>query len=361
MWFSIRRTNMTYNFIISTQLTNFLQVLNYTDKFKPHPIEKTLTFEEINEKFSLTIKMPKSCRLRPSTVNLLNLRLIQFTQKPKATFDISLLEYMNFTGLKVRNRVLTEADKILKENNPMAFKKKDIESRKKKARKVISADIDTLSKITLQFNNKYQHLNSAIFSTLVKERNGDITGEFHPDFFRYLTKSNTQLMVYPETIAKTNCSRMKNPYLFAVKNKINQQCKFNLYDKKLKKKKDFFNISIETLLKICYMNGMNTPKELYQKYLDSGKNLKPHYKRDIAEVLYKTLEFIEKEENEFYSIEYLTHKKTGMYADNDTDKDDFYEWQRGFIKIIFKEGYPREEFDYSKIKKKTKKKSDSSE
>ncbi len=352
---------MTYNFIISTQLTNFIQVLNYTDKFKLHPIEKTLTYEETNENFSLSIKMPKSCRLRPSTINLLNLILIQFTEKSEATFNISLAEYMNFTGLKVRDRALTEADKILKENAPKTFRKKDIISRKKEARKVLSSDVDTLSKITLHFSNKYQHLNSTIFNTLVRERNGDITGEFHTDFFKYITKCNRQLMVYPDTIAKTNCSRMKNPYLFALKNKINQQCKFNLYDTRLNKKKDFFNISIETLLKICYMNGLSTPDELYQKYLDSGRKLKPHYKRDIADVLYKTLELIENEENEYYSIEFLTHKKADMYTDDDIDSDNFSEWQRGFIKIIFKEGYPREDFDSNKIKKKRQKKTSKSD
>lgn len=341
---------MSYNFIISTQLTNFLQVLNYTDKFKLHPIEKTLTFEETNEKFSLSIKMPKSCKLRPSVINLLNLILIQFTDKAEATFDISLTVYMNFTGLKVRNRTLAEADRNLKKDAPKAFEKKDIESRKKEARKVISTDIDTLSKIMITFSNKYEYFNSPIFKTLVKERRGNITGEFHPEFFNYLTKHKKQLMIYPETIAKTNCNKMNKPYLFSLKNKINQLCKLNMYSLKQKGKKEFFDISIEKLLKVCYINGMSTPDELYQKYLDSGKKLKPHYRRDIADVLDRTIECLEVEEKDYYNIQYLSNKKLVMYADEDASSD-FFEWQKGFVRIIFKEGYPRAGFVPNKIKK----------
>lgn len=342
---------MTYNFIISTQLTNFLQVLNYTDKFKLHPIEKTLNYEEVNENFSLSIKMPKSCKLRPSTINLLNLVLIKYTETKEATFDISIAEYMNFTGLKTRNRSLTEDDKILKKSNPIAFKKKDAESRKKEARKVISTDTDTLSKISLHFRNKYQHFNSTIFKTIVRGRRGNITGEFHPEFFKYLTKHKKQMMIYPDTIAKTSCNKMNKPYLFSLKNKINQLCKLNMYSKKQKNKKEFFDISIETLLKVCYKNGMSTPEELYQKYLDSGKKLKPHYSRDIMEVLDRTIECLEIEESEYYCLEYLTNKKTDMYMDEENSSS-FFEWQKGFIRITFKAGYPRADFDNNKIKRK---------
>ena len=348
---------VAYQFIISSPLTNMLQVINYTDKFKLHPVEKTFNYEYKNDNYTLSIKIPKSCKLRPSVANLLNLMLIKYTESSEATFDISLAEYMNYTGLTKRDRILSQADLILKKTDPTAFKKRDIDSRKKEARKVISADIDTLSKITLQFSCKYMRFNSAIFIKLTKERRGNITGEFHAEFLKYLAKNKKHLMIYPDSIAKTNCSRMNNPYVFALKNKINQLCKLNMYDTIQGGKKEFFYIKIETLLKVCYLNGMCSQEELYQKYLDSGKKLKPHYTRDIKEIFDKTIECIEEEENEYYSIEYITAQKTEMYAEEDIESSQFFRWQQGFIRIIFKDSYPRADYDPEKINRRKKKKS----
>lgn len=346
---------VAYQFIISSQLTNLLQVINYTDKFRLHPIDKTLNFEENNDKYSLSLKIPKACKLRPSVVNLLSLILIRYTKNPEASFDITLTKYMDFTGLKTRNRALTEADKILKINEPKEFAKKDLESRKKEARKIITADMDTLSKIKIKYKNKYASVNSELFSNISKERRGNITGEFHPEFLKYLAKNKKHLMIYPDSIARTNSSRMNNPYLFAVKNKINQLCKLNMYDTLQGVKKKFFDIKIETLLKVCYLNGMSSPEELYKKYLDSGKKQKPHYTRDIKDIFDKTIECIEAEENEYYSIEYITDKKTEMYAEEDIESGQFFKWQQGFIRIIFKDSYPRADYDPEKIKRRKKK------
>lgn len=184
---------------------------------------------------------------------------------------------------------------------------------------------------------------------------GNITGEIHEEFLKYLAKHKKQLMIYPDSIARTNSSRMNNPYLFAVKNKINQLCKLNMYDTLQGGKKEFFDIKIETLLKVCYLNGMCSHEELYQKYLDSGKKLKPHYTRDIKEIFDKTIECIEEEENEYYSIEYITAQKTEMYAEEDIESSQFFKWQQGFIRIIFKDSYPRADYDSTKIKKKNSK------
>lgn len=264
--------------------------------------------------------------LEPSTQKLFTLAKIKYTTTGNKEVVIPIHEYKDIMGLSNENKARVRVKEDLETLYSMSIG--------------IKYNKETKNKVSSEYNGRF-------FQSTYYE-NGKIVLKFTDDFAKYMDSGYQ--MPFPMKLLAIPCNRTKNPYVFAVGNKIYELCKLNAYDKETKKKKDAFRTTVRTLLEVFYLNGLKRPDQIRNEAKDSKK--KPRLSQLIIEPFDNTLNTLEKEG--VIKYHYCYPKGETIPEEVLSKSVNFDEWINRSIEITYLDTYPRQEFDAKKISKKTK-------
>lgn len=284
----------------------------------------------------------------PTTAKLFMLYRWQFTDKGNKEVQISLSDYCKWTG-SVRHR----AKEKLKQDTAILMNLK------------LTMEYVGKGKQTSQYNaNLFE---SCI---LTDDRIVLKCTDILSDLF-----NNSSIMAYPLPLLKIPCNSKQNPYAFVLGTKLYELYKMNMYDKKSKDKKDFFYVSIRTLLDVCYLNGMKTPEQVQEDAKRTGG--KARYSQFIVKPFTDTISLLEgdypdkpkKRKKNAESTETSEDKRPPLtqlvnitYCNSNKEPLDteyngnFTEWLTGYLRVQFVPEYERPDYDTKKARLVTDKK-----
>jgi len=247
--------------------------------------------------------------LRTSTKKLLDELMIKFTEGngKNLIVNLSLDEHMDMRGLKDE----------------------------KEARKQVKEDLETLSNMTLTFNQKIDgkpkdFLNLKIIGTH-GIKNGIISAAFDIGFHELILKY--QPMPIPQAFLALNDNRNPNAYLLGRRISLHKNMNYGTKNEDI--------ISVRTLLETC--PNIPTKEEVAQKDRD--------YKRKIIEPFEIGMNALE--ETKIFTWEYC-HSKGEPLTDEELKTIDYEIFINLLIKITWTD-YPVREIKKREIKRKKKK------